>query len=94
MEFGLWRYLLDIKTNYLDPSLGGKIKENREIDLPSLLELPIQHLLMQKLRHCTGEAFSEVVMSNFSVDQMHKDENDASLDVQQVVVKRLRQCRD
>jgi hypothetical protein len=40
LEIGLWQYLLDVKTNYLDPGLNDRIKEamrsNKEVDLSSL----------------------------------------------------------
>jgi hypothetical protein len=94
MELGLWRQLVDVKTTYVDPSLGGKIKEataqNREVDLPSLLELSSNNMLVQQLRHSVGEAFADAIVTCIS---MEPPTEDASLDVQQAVVETLHRCK-
>jgi len=94
LEIGLWQYLLDVKTRYLDPDLDDKITEatrsNKDVDLPSLLELSNTEPLYQQLQHCVGEAFADAVVSCIS---MEMTTDDASLDVQQAVVGKLRKCK-
>lgn len=97
IEIALWQRLLDVKTTYINPSLPQAIKEavvsNKDIDLPSFLDLSSQTDLVKGLTHCSGETLVEAVCLSFSMEKVVASEGDVSLDNQQALIKKLHQCK-
>ncbi|KAF2257628.1 hypothetical protein CC78DRAFT_538390 [Lojkania enalia] len=97
VELALWKRLTDIQSTYRSIDINKVIADaaasNAEIELPSLLELPSREQYVDELKHYAGEAFVEAIKLSLLMETKVEEGQDASLDTQQAVLEKLRQCK-
>lgn len=96
IEVALWRRLKDIHTTYAVQDWGQVISkaeaEGTDIDLPNLLDLIGETDFMNDIKHNAGNGYWDTVRMCLSVQASSTTDQEASLDLQLEVLKKLEAC--
>ncbi len=97
LEIGMWQQLFSIATSFWDTNLGQNLQDavesNKDVDIPSLLDLENQQTLLDTLYHATGDAFVAAFKLCVLMTWSGEEGPDVSLDTHQSVLERLDQCK-
>ncbi len=69
------------------------VESNKDVDIPSLLDLENQQTLLDTLYHATGDAFVAAFKLCVLMTWSGEEGPDVSLDTHQSVLERLDQCK-